>query len=81
MTQTRWFKSMSVQSSSDSVAFLKGEPKDQVVIVCKTNTNTNTNTNMVKHKEGLTLIKGITATASYVRHLMCDKRYCPVRTN
>ena len=77
MTQTRWFKSMSVQSSSDSVAFLKGEPKDQVVIVCKTNTNTN----MVKHKEGRTLIKGITATASYVRHLMWDKRYCPVRTN
>ena len=79
MTQTRWFKSMSVQSSSDSVAFLKGEPKDQVVIVCKTNTNINTN--MVKHNEGLTLIKGITATASYVRHLMWDKRYCPVRTN
>ena len=70
---------MSVQSSSDSVAFLKGEPKDQVVIVCKTNTNTNTI--MMKHKEGLTLIKGITATASYVRHLMWDKRYCPVRTN
>ena len=79
MTQTRWFKSMSVQSSSDSVAFLKGEPKDQVVIVCKTNKNTNTN--MVKHKEDLTLIKGITATASYVRHLMWDKRYCSVRTN